>query len=87
MHIVEGRRNADSKLRLGFGLFYNVLSARKIYILCTCLLHCQSSRFVSVLTFAVAQDEHMDSLNYKKIRMSSDLRMALSAGSIRWVCA
>jgi len=31
MHIVEGRRNTDSKLRLGFALFYNVLSARKIY--------------------------------------------------------
>jgi hypothetical protein len=32
MHIVEGRRNADSKFRLGFGLFYKVLSARKIYM-------------------------------------------------------
>jgi len=36
---------------------------------------------------AVAEDEHKDGLNYERIQMSIDCRVALSAGSIRWVCA
>lgn len=46
-----------------------------------------SVKQVCSCTIALAEDEHMDSLNYEQIQMSIECRVAVPAGSIRWVCA